>query len=113
MVDLDPWIVVVGEPPKTTIAVWQIAAGDELSIALFSSPARAEQYASQFCQPPCRALQFTQQQLIQLLADSYQQGTRYAALDPDGNSSRQLFVLRDVLVAARDLLKNSKNSLNN
>ena len=110
MVDLNPWFVVLGEPPTTSVAQWQVAAGGERSLAIFSSQQRALQYAVEFCAPPVRTLQLEQHGLIQLLAECYQQGTRYAALDPDGSSSRQMFVLRDVLRAARTFLKNAKST---
>lgn len=110
MIDLEPWLVFLGEPPTVSVALWQVAEGGELSLALFSSQGRAEQYADEFCPGSARVLQLERNGLIQLLAETYQQGTRYAALDPDGCSSRQMFVLRDVLLAARAMLKETKDT---
>ena len=49
-------------------------------------------------------MQFNELQTLRVLLAGYQQGLRYAALDPNSTTARQLFVLRDVLKAARQKL---------
>lgn len=110
MVELEPWIIVIGEPPATSLSMWQAAGQTAPALAVFSSDTRAGTYALLHCSRPNQVHQVTDKALIQLLADCYQQGTRYAALDPDGAECRQMFELRDVLIAAREFLKNSQTA---
>ncbi len=108
MVELEPWVIVTGKPPETSIATWQVAGGQDCSLAIFSSEANAAAYAEEYCPPSANVLQLSERKLIQLFVTCYEQGTRFAALDPDGTNARQMFVLRDVLAAARAALKNSQ-----
>jgi hypothetical protein len=108
MVDLEPWIIVIGEPPTTSLAMWQVAGQKVASLPIFSAETRARAYALLHCPSPNHVRQMSHKDLIRLLADCYQHGIRYAALDPDGAGCRQMFDVREVLIAAREFLKNSK-----
>jgi hypothetical protein len=108
-IDLEPWLVVLGEPPNTSVAMWQLTQTGESLIALFSSRERASEYAERSCSHPNSFLKVEQTALIRVLADSYRQGVRHAALDPTQTSARQLFVLRDVLTAARRFLRETRD----
>lgn len=108
-IDLEPWLVVLGEPPDTSVAMWQLAQTSESAVALFSTRENASNYAERHCSPSSSILQLDHTALIRLLADSYQQGARHAALDPTETSTRQVFVLRDVLTAARRFLRETRD----
>ena len=107
-IDLEPWLIVQGTPPDTSIASWRIEQDGAAAVAFFSSEERAADYAQLNCPQPHSLVQFDQHALIRLLADCFRQGSRYAALDPTASQARQLFVLRDVLTAARSMLQNSR-----
>lgn len=128
--ELEPWVIVThtgaGEV-ASQLAEWRIAGEKSQSaLALFSDRELAERYAQQFCSssatptatptattaassavPPAtyRIEQFTALQLVAVLAECYRLGIRCAALNPGRESAQQLFVLRDVLTAARERLR--------
>ena len=106
--ELEPWVIVTQSGPDEAtaqLALWRIdGAQAETALALFSEGAAAERYAQQFCSENSlsyRIEQFTSLQLVAVLAECYRQGMRCAALNPGHESAQQLFVLRDVLTAAK------------
>lgn len=109
-IDLEPWLVILGETPSTSVAMWQLAESGESVIAMFSSRELASEYAELNCTQSAAAIQLDHTALIRLLADSYRQGARHAALDPTETTARRLFVLRDVLTAARRFLSESRDA---
>lgn len=112
--ELEPWVIVTqcGQDATTSqLAVWRIGGEQAQSaLALFSDRAGAEHYAQQFCSSAAtpatyRIEQFTSLQLVAVLAECYRLGMRCAALNPGAESAQRLFVLRDVLTAARQQLR--------
>lgn len=129
--ELSPWVIVQDDGPQGSIALWRIdslpapatfqlgsnsteaipasstvgkSAQGELAVALFSSFQRAEAY--RIDQPPgSRIIQLDQTGLLRMLLAAFQQGLQFAALDPGPRHARQLFVVRDVLKAARAQLR--------
>ncbi len=102
--ELDPWLILIGQEPETRFACWHISHADQPALAVFSTRTHAERYAGEHCSPPATCMQLPEVSLLRMFADSYRQGVLYAALDPSDSSARQLFVLRDVLQAARQQL---------
>lgn len=127
--ELEPWVIVThsGTGEVTSqLAVWRIdGEQSQAALALFSERPLAERYAQQFCAPAAipppasppaaaasramapaayRIEQFTPLQLVAVLAECYRLGMRCAALNPGRESAQQLFVLRDVLAAAKQRL---------
>ncbi len=119
--ELRPWAIVGGmstgdraaadKANVGNLAVWRIAApadspaaetpSGELALALFTSHETAEEYRVSHGSPVDRVMRLDEVQTLQVILAGYQQGIRYAALDPGANSARQIFVLRDVLKSAK------------
>lgn len=118
--ELEPWVIVTQSGPDeatSQLAVWRLAGEHAQSaLALFSDRQAAEHYAQQFCSAATelvaasvsyRVEQFTSLQLVAVLAECYRLGMRCAALNPSGDSAQQLFILRDVLLAAKLQLRSA------
>lgn len=110
--ELEPWVIVTqsgSEDASSQLAVWRIDGEHaQTALALFSDRPAAERYAQQFCTAASlsyRIEQFTSLQLLAVLAECFRQGMRCAALNPGPESAQQLFVLRDVLAAAKQRLQ--------
>lgn len=102
--ELEPWLIVMGSSPNTTLALWRIEARKEESVAIFSSRALSETYAKEHCSQPFELLHMDQTRLIRVFADCFQRGIQFATLNPSNATAQQIFVLRDVLKAARAAL---------
>jgi hypothetical protein len=108
-VELDPWLVVLGEAADGSLAMWRLgderlSADEQLTVALFSTEQRANDYAEKYCEAPRRVIQVGRTPFLSLMVDCFRQGIRYATLNPGDSTAQSLFVLRDVLNAAkRDL----------
>lgn len=105
-VELDPWLVVLGEPADGSLAMWRLAdeklpAEEQLTVALFSTCERATDYAAKCIDAPSRIVQVDRMRFLSLMVDCFRQGIRYATLNPGDSTAQSLFVLRDVLKAAR------------
>lgn len=90
--------------PQSTESPISSAFDAQHALALFSDHTAAEQYAERHCTERSRDLrvtQFNSLQLVSVLVECYRAGMRYAALNPGGTSAQQIFVLRDVLAAAK------------
>lgn len=132
--ELNPWVIVTPAAPSgglEQLAVWRLATPPNLldsptleplsnsqplpaqtALALFSDEPGAERYAQQFCSgtpPRYRVEQFSSLQLVAVLAECYRKGMRCAALNPSGTAAQQIFVLRDVLAAAKQRLRDTRN----
>lgn len=110
---LEPWLIVAGQLPQITCGLWELTADKERAVAMFSDLDRAQTYLESLPQatdaaplPPLhyRAVKFTQLELVGVLAHCFQSQILYAVLNPDTSSAPQLFVLRDVLKAAKETL---------
>jgi hypothetical protein len=111
-VELDPWLVVLGSASNGSLAMWQLAddklpTDAQLTVALFSTEQRANDYAEKCCEAPRRAVQVDRTQFLSLMVDCFRQGIRYATLNPGDSTAQSLFVLRDVLSAAKRQLSKS------
>lgn len=135
-VELEPWLVVLGEGDQSSLAMWQLSgeqltsnqanplisllnppapatqsleaqpAAAQLTVALFSSEQRASDYADKCCSGTSRIVQVDRTRFLSLMVDCFRQGIRYATLNPGDSTAQSLFVLRDVLSAAkRELAK--------
>lgn len=99
--ELEPWLVVLGEAPETSIALWRLAENDSQAIAIFSTSELAQSYRAESCEEPCEVLQFDQSSFLQIMIESFKAGIEFAALDPKPKAARQIFKLKDVLQAAK------------
>ncbi len=120
-VELAPWLVVLGdvvEAPQAgsishgTLAMWRLSdeklpANAQLTVALFSTEQRANDYAEKCCEAPGRVIQVDRTRFLSLMVDCFRQGIRYATLNPGDSTAQSLFVLRDVLSAAKRELSRS------
>ena len=105
--ELTPWIVLLGEGETVTSALWQIQQLATPAIALFSDESQAIHYNELHCHAAGRVLQLERTAVIRLLMEVFRQGVHYAALNPTETGARQLFVIREVLQAARSELSSS------
>ena len=103
-VELEPWMIVLGEAPNTSIALWQIHPSKDQALALFSSQNKAQDYALSNCNSGAQIVRFDHASLLQIMIDSYKNGIQYAALDPTQQETRQVFRLADVLQSAKQRL---------
>lgn len=87
---------------QAEVCTWRVHDTGEEALAMFSTQALATSYAEAHCAQEYRIVQMNKIKLARLLADSFRQQMKYAALDPQADSVRQLFVIRDLLAAARD-----------
>ncbi len=86
--------------------MWQLASPrpDEqaqLTLAIFSTEQKASDYAVNSCSSPWRVIQVARTQFLSLIVDCFRQGIRYATLNPGESTAQSVFVLRDVLLAAK------------
>lgn len=116
--ELRPWAIVNDDGPDGKLALWQISAPQEeggtlaagsgtLALAIFSRVELATAYRDAHEPATARVVQLDQMQTLKVLLSAYQQGLRYAALDPAAAAARQVFVLREVLSAAQRKLADS------
>ncbi|MEO8268681.1 MAG: hypothetical protein ABI557_03110 [Aureliella sp.] len=131
-VELRHWVIAIHAAQTDDIshlAVWRMAkpathnnpmtmkaiagSSNELdALALFTDQIAAERYAEQYRADEAtsfQVIQFSATELLSVLAESYRVGMRYAALNPSGTSTQQLFILRDVLAAAQNSLRQFGN----
>ena len=94
----------LGEATNLSVALWRIAENDAAALAMFSGHEAAEAYGEANCMPPFRILQVENQSLVRIFIDCHQQGIEYAVLDPSQSSTRQVFVVAQILRAARNSL---------
>jgi hypothetical protein len=111
-VELDPWLVVLGDTADGSLAMWRLAdeklpADEQLTVALFSTEQRANDYAEKCCDAPQQVVQVDRTRFLSLMVDCFRQGIRYATLNPGDSTAQSLFVLRDVLSAAKRELSKS------
>lgn len=104
--ELEPWILILGEAPETSIATWSPDDSASPAIALFSTRARADSYAEQHCPDAFSSVQLQRPELLQVLIDAYRNEMRHAVLDPSATQAGQLFRLDQVLKAAKEELRN-------
>ncbi|MDX1928886.1 MAG: hypothetical protein SFV81_20315 [Pirellulaceae bacterium] len=105
-VELDPWLVVLGSAAEGSLAMWRLAdeklpTEQQITVALFSTEQRATDYAEKCCDAPYQLIQVDRTRFLSLMVDCFRQGIRYATLNPGDSTAQSLFVLRDVLSAAK------------
>jgi hypothetical protein len=108
-VELEPWLVLLGEAADGSLALWRLAdetvpESQRLTVALFSTEQRAADYAEKCCRAPNRVVQMGRTRFLSLMVNCFRQGIRYATLNPADKTAQSLFVLRDVLSAAKQEL---------
>ncbi|MEM7476473.1 MAG: hypothetical protein AAF483_15910 [Planctomycetota bacterium] len=108
-IELEPWVVVLGEAPETELATWNIEANGHPALALFSAKDKAETYAQANCSETGQVLQLGQRELLQVLIDCFNQHTLFAVLDPVGAEARQVFRVKEILAAAKQQLKSQQS----
>lgn len=108
-IELEPWLIILGQGPSASLALWRLSSNQELSMALFSNREAAEDYCQHCCDGPSQVLQVDRTRLLGLMVDCFRQGIRYATLNPGDSTAQRLFVLRDVLLAARQTLTHPGN----
>lgn len=111
-VELEPWLVVLGPVTECSLAMWRLAddklpADRQMTVTLFSTEQRANDYAEKCCQEPRKVIQVDRTRFLSLMVDCFRQGIRYATLNPGDSTAQSLFVLRDVLSAAKRELTRS------
>ena len=104
--ELEPWILILGEAPETSVATWSPDGSSSPAIALFSTRVKAEAYAEQHCADVYSSVQLQRPELLQVLIDAYRNEMRHAVLDPGASQAGQLFRLEQVLKAAKEELRN-------
>lgn len=110
-VELDPWLVVLGSAAESSLAMWRLAdeklpPDEQVTVAIFSTEQRANDYAEKCCDATFKVIQVDRTRFLSLMVDCFRQGIRYATLNPGDSTAQSLFVLRDVLSAAkRELAK--------
>ncbi len=104
--ELEPWILILGEAPETSLATWSPDGLASPAIALFSTRAKAEHYAERHCPDAFSSVQLQRPELLQVLIDAYRNEMRHAVLDPSASQAGQLFQLDQVLKAAKEELRN-------
>lgn len=103
-IELEPWVIVSGKVPETSVVLWRLATQDADSLAIFSDQTLAERYAHEHCHPPWECRQLDQSALLRVAVDCFREGIEYATLNPSQTGARQVFVLREVLKAAKTQL---------
>ncbi len=111
-VELEPWLVILGDAAHGSLAMWRLAdeklpREEQLTVALFSTESRANDYAEKCCEGPHCVMQVDRTRFLSLMVDCFRQGIRYATLNPGDSTAQSLFVLRDVLSAAKRELSRS------
>jgi hypothetical protein len=111
-VELEPWLVAIGSASEGSLAMWRLAddklpLDEQVTVALFSTERRANDYAEKCCDAPYRVVQVDRTRFLSLMVDCFRQGIRYATLNPGDSTAQSLFVLRDVLSAAKRELAES------
>lgn len=117
--ELEPWLVVLGDDEHGSLAMWRLNndaspakaltqsspdAVAQLTVAMFSDQQRALDYADKCCSGAARIVQVDRTRFLSLMVDCFRQGIRYATLNPGDSTAQSLFVLRDVLSAAKQEL---------
>ena len=96
--EIEPWLVLVDDQ----VAFWQLSEPPAAALALFSGEVQANAYMRGLNSANCQVRQPSRRELLALMISCYQQQVLYAVLDPNAQSARRIFQLRDVLKAARD-----------
>jgi hypothetical protein len=94
-VELEPWLIVLGDGALASLAMWRLALNQELSVALFASRDTAQAYCDSCCEGPAKILQVDRTRFLGLMVDCFRQGIRYATLNPGDSTAQRLFVLRE------------------
>jgi hypothetical protein len=93
----DPYIVCRVEGTQMHCALWTLEGGDR-AISLFLTRESAERFfAGAGLDAPWRIERAYPKDLLTILRHSHQAGVRYAVLDPDQTTAKQLFDLEAVL----------------
>lgn len=103
--EIQPWLVVIGSSAATRLAMWQIGETQKPALALFSNSERATQYAIAHIDEEFQVTQPARTALLTIMIECYRGQMEHAVLDPDSSSAKRVFVLRDVLKAAREELR--------
>lgn len=103
--EIQPWLVVIGEQAETRLALWRISECKEPALALFSSSERASQYAAAHIGGKYMVTQPARTALLSIMIKCFRENMEHAVLDPDSLSAKRIFVIRDVLRAAREELR--------
>lgn len=77
---------------------------------MFTQQELAAQYANENCEKPFETLRVSSASLIRVMIDCFRSGIEYAALNPSKLAASRVFVVRDVLNAAKQHLERN-NSL--
>ena len=99
--ELEPWIVILGDAAEHSLAMWRLSGAEQPALALFSSAAHAQRYAQANANPPWSVQQPARAALVGIMIECYRQQIELAVLDPDQETARRVFKLRDVLRAVR------------
>lgn len=102
--ELQPWIVVQGDADTRTLAMWRLSELGQPALALFSDAPHAEHYATAHISDHWEVSQPARAVLLRIMIECFQQQIELAVLDPDQDTARRIFKLRDVLKAARQEL---------
>ncbi len=102
--ELEPWIVIQATNQGSAPALWQLQSSAEIAVALFSDSQHAQDYAAEHITDVVDVVQPSRLDLLKMLIECYRQGVQVAVLDPNATTTSRLFVLRDVLRAARNEL---------
>lgn len=99
--ELQPWVILEGDSDSTRLALWRMEQDDAEAIALFSDEQLAKSYAEENCGPSFNVRRLERIAMVRVFADAYRSGIQYATLNPTSQNARQIFIIKDVLAAAR------------
>lgn len=105
--EIEPWVIVAECDDDQSLAMWRLSENDQPSLALFSSAELAQGYARAQVAAPWKITQPSRSDLLRVMIECYRKKIELAVLDPDGTTAKRIFMLRDVLKAARDEMRSS------
>lgn len=107
--ELEPWIVVANVAGDTVLQLWEVTELNEKALAIFSEEQLANDYAQATKLDDFQVLRFDQASMLKALIQCYSDGIKYLALNPSQSDVAKMFVVKDVLRAAKQQLSNEQS----
>jgi len=99
--EIQPYLVYRRSGRQVECALWALDTGSK-SLALFLTAEGADRYLDTAgLRPAWKAFRPAKAELLKILEHCLQVGVEHAVLEPDNDTARRLFDLRQVLAAAR------------
>lgn len=107
-VELEPWILAAQLAGESSLQLWEIAELQQNALAIFSDEQKASEYARSVGLVDYQVLQAQQPMFLKILIECHEQEIKHVALNPSGSEVSRLFVIKDLLQAAKQQLRNQK-----